>query len=175
MITWVVENMIAIGDADDGREATQEKFDATLCVAKDLDICDRKDPDVKDYTHVSRHKVGMIDGIGNHPLTFLSAVLLLEALIEQGKRVLVHCHAGQSRSVMVVAAWMAYKGIATLDEALAPLLPLRKAPIYRQDMYALAQQALGLVAAEFSLEHSKVPDERWQKAHQAFGKLKTLV
>ena len=143
MITYVTDE-IAIGDSQDARGITQDKFDAALCVAIDLDICDKVDPEVRSY-NVRRHKVGLYDGPGNHVLTFVSAVLLLEALVNQGKRVLVHCHAGQSRSPMVAAAWVAYKGRSSLDDALEQIMATRKLTIYRQDLYVLAQQALAIL------------------------------
>ena len=143
MITYVTDEL-AIGDSQDARYLTQDKFDAALCVAIDLDICDKEIPDVKTY-YVRRHKIGLYDGPGNHPLVFASAVLTLEGLISQNKRVLVHCHAGQSRSPMVAAAWVAYKGRTSLEDALEQIMAARKLTIYRQDLYALAQQALAIL------------------------------
>ena len=143
MITYVSDE-IAIGDSQDARAANQDKFDATLCVAIDLDICDKVDPDVRNY-NARRHKVGLYDGPGNHPMLFAAAVMTLESLVNQNKRVLVHCHAGQSRSVMVASAWVAYKKLSSLDDALAQIMATRKISIYRQDLYALAQQALEIL------------------------------
>lgn len=143
MITYVTDEL-AIGDSQDAREATQNTFDSSLCVAIDLDICDKVDPDVRNF-NVRRHKIGLYDGPGNHPLVFAAAVLTLEGLVSQGKRVLVHCHAGQSRSPMVAAAWVAYKGRTSLEDALEQIMAARKLTIYRQDLYALAQQALAIL------------------------------
>ena len=140
MITYVTDE-IAIGDSQDARGITQDKFDAALCVAIDLDICDKVDPEVRSY-NVRRHKVGLYDGPGNHPMLFAAAVLTLDGLVNQDKRVLVHCHAGQSRSVMVASAWVAYKKRSSLEDALAQIMASRKISIYRQDLYVLAQQAL---------------------------------
>jgi len=143
MITWITEQ-VAIGDADDSRGITQEKFEAALNVAVDLDICDKVDPEVRNF-NVRRHKAGLLDGAGNHPFMLVAAVLMLEGLVSQQKRVLVHCQAGQSRSVMVVSAWMAFKGLTTLDDALAKNLAIRKVDMYRDSMYALAVSALDLL------------------------------
>lgn len=134
MITWVTDN-IAIGDADDSRSADNKIFNATLNVAIDLDIED---------TFEWRHKVGLLDGIGNHPQTFLAAVLLLDSLVQQDKKVLVHCQSGTSRSVMVVSAWIKMKGYASLKEALDQIMPLRKVNYYRPELYELALKALGV-------------------------------
>src|SRR3954469_13291143 len=46
--------------------------------------------------------VELIDGSGNSPETFLRAVRLLGDLVSKHAPVLVHCHAGQSRSAAVV-------------------------------------------------------------------------
>lgn len=132
MISRITEE-VAIGDADAAREITNKDFDATLCVAIDLDIKDQ---------FKWRYKVGLLDGPGNHPNTFLAAVLLLDSLVANGKRVLVHCQAGTSRSVMVVSAWIASKGLTSLDDALVQIMKLRKVDQYRPNLYALAVSAL---------------------------------
>ena len=46
--------------------------------------------------------VELIDGRGNRPETFLRAVDLLKKLKTKHSPVLVHCHAGKSRSAAVV-------------------------------------------------------------------------
>ena len=142
MITYATEKL-AIGDSQDSRKATQDTFDAAICVAIDLDICDDVVNENAKSIKPRRHKVGLFDGPGNDVLTFVSAILLVESMMKNGKRVLVHCHAGMSRSVMVVAAWLTYKGIKpSLEEALTEIMPARKLIIYRQDLFNLAQNAL---------------------------------
>ena len=49
---------------------------------------------------------GMVDGPGNPPMAYQSAVLQLASLVALGKKVLVHCHKGESRSVAVVIAYL---------------------------------------------------------------------
>ena len=145
MITYATEKL-AIGDSQDSKNATQDKFDAAICVAIDLDIRDNHENENVRSTRPRRHKVGLFDGPGNDPMTFAAAIILLESLMKQNKRVLVHCHAGQSRSVMVVAAWLTYKGLVpSLEDALQKIMEQRKLTIYRQDLYALAQNALTYV------------------------------
>lgn len=150
MITKVTPQ-ISIGDAGDSRAATNETFDATLNVAIDLDIEDRGE-----HTHacrIRRHKIGMVDGPGNDILQMVAALILLHWLVTTGKRVLVHCHAGQSRSVMVCAAYLSLVGISSLDDALAKIMPLRKVDIYRQTLYILAQSAIPI--AKQVIEYGK--------------------
>lgn len=142
MITFITDE-IAIGDSQDAKNAINENFDAALNVAIDLDI---KDPPQDDSAkiRIKRHKVGLIDGRGNNPLTFAAAILLLHSLTQSNKLILVHCHAGQSRSVMVVAAWIAFKKLTSLDNALEQILPLRKVTTYRQDLYNTAKEAIAI-------------------------------
>lgn len=49
----------------------------------------------------------LIDGAGNQPGALALAVEALEALLRSHPPVLVHCHAGRSRSVVVVAGFLA--------------------------------------------------------------------
>lgn len=129
MITKITDQ-VSIGDSSDARHADNKLFDSTLNVAIDLDIQDG---------FRWRHKVGLLDGPGNHPATFFAAVVLLDSLVKSGKRVLVHCHAGQSRSVMVVAAWLtAQNPASSLDAHLNNVMASRKVDAYRQELYALA-------------------------------------
>ncbi len=142
MITFVTTK-IAIGDADDARAATAQDFEASLNVAVDLDI---EDPPSDDSSrlHIRRHKIGLVDGRGNDPLTMAAALLLLHSLVNNGKKVLVHCHAGQSRSVMVVAMYCDLTGISPIDDSLKKILKLRKVDNYRQDLYTTANEALSI-------------------------------
>ena len=50
--------------------------------------------------------IALIDGPGNDPRRFSRAVETLCELVEQLSPVLVHCHAGRSRSVAVVAGYL---------------------------------------------------------------------
>jgi len=140
MITYITDE-IAIGDAEDAKTITTEKFDATVNVAVDLNICDVVDPEIRNY-FVKRHKVGLVDGAGNDPLTFMAAVLLLHSLVKNGRRVLLHCQAGTSRSVMVGATYIAVLGYTSLDDALEQIMSMRKVGVYRMELYNLAQSVI---------------------------------
>jgi protein-tyrosine phosphatase len=133
---------VAIGNADDARTVTKEQFDAVLNVAIDLEILDLS---------VKRHKIGLIDGPGNDPMTFLLAVLFLYSLVKSGKRVLIHCHEGKSRSVMVCAIFVAIQEQISVDEALAKIMPARKVDVKRPALYELAQTTK-LLATEIILK-----------------------
>lgn len=133
MITKITDQ-VSIGDAEDARLASNRDFDAILNVAIDFDWRD-------DFKW--RHKVGLFDGPGNHPATFFAAVVLLESLVKSGKRVLVHCHGGKSRSVMVVAAWLTIQDPSSiLDAHLNNVMVTRKVTVYRTELYALAEHSI---------------------------------
>jgi len=59
------------------------------------------------------------DGPGNDPKLLRSAVEILEHLAMKAAPVLVHCHAGRSRSVVVVAAYLMRTSGLDADAALA--------------------------------------------------------
>lgn len=131
-----ITNLISIGDSEDARRADNKKYDAILNVAIDFDWRDG---------FKWRHKVGLLDGPGNHPATFFAAVVLLDSLIKSNKRVLVHCGAGMSRSVMVVAAWLAVQSPnGDLDQNLTAVMTARKVTTYRSELYHLAIQSMQL-------------------------------
>ena len=139
MITSVTPQ-IWVGDSQDARAAINSDFDATLNVAIDLDIEDKTDDVV--VRRLKRHKVGLIDGPGNPPLRMVAALILLHTIVKSGIKVLVHCHAGQSRSVMICAMYCDIAGIAPFNEALPKIMAQRKVEICRSDLYATATFAL---------------------------------
>lgn len=59
-----------------------------------------------------------IDGPGNDPWLVRQAVLTLEKFVKQSPKVLVHCRAGRSRSVVIVAAWMMRTAKLSPEDAL---------------------------------------------------------
>ena len=144
---------IFIGNAEDARRAINSDFDSTLNLAIDLDIQDNLDEVV--IRRLKRHKVGLVDGPGNPPLRMVAALLLLHTIVESGITVLVHCQAGMSRSVMVVAAYLDMVGVSNLDDSLAKIMPLRKVDQYSVAMYNLAQSALPIAKQVIKYEKHK--------------------
>jgi protein-tyrosine phosphatase len=66
--------------------------------------------------------VRLIDGPGNMPRDFEQAVLALESLMnDSAEVVLIHCHAGVSRSPTICATYLAKKNKTTFDEAVASI------------------------------------------------------
>ena len=69
------------------------------------------------YSNIRLH-----DGPGNLPEDFHQAVMALESLMnDPAEVVLVHCHAGVSRSPTICATYLAMKNKITFDEAVATI------------------------------------------------------
>jgi hypothetical protein len=144
MITFITNN-IAIGNSSDARNAknrtfenTTDYFDSILNVAIDLDIEDG---------FKWRHKVGLLDGPGNHPYTFISAVILLAALSHDGRRVLIHCHEGKSRSVMVASTYLSIVEGVDFDDKLKQVMDLRGVDVKRPALYELSIATISTISS----------------------------
>jgi protein-tyrosine phosphatase len=72
--------------------------------------------------------VPLIDGRGNPPEVFLRAVRTLKHLTAKHAPVLVHCHAGQSRSAAVVCKFFMKEGDG-LAQAMKKITAKRKVAI----------------------------------------------
>lgn len=127
MITMITDK-IGIGDSSDGRQVPSV-IDAVLNVAVDLDI-----PPTQGK--VFRHKIGLLDGPGNDDMLLLAAVLTLHSLNKRHNRILVHCHEGKSRSIMVVAAYVSIVGGMEFDRVLKEIMNARDVTEYRPALYA---------------------------------------
>ncbi|MDA1193022.1 MAG: dual specificity protein phosphatase [Candidatus Poribacteria bacterium] len=104
-----ITDRIAIGnwrEASDIDLLRDEGVTAVLNVAYNIDLMFPEARDENAYA-VEYHKVGLIDGMGNHATTLLAAVLTLHQLLDRHERVIVHCQAGISRSVTVVTMYLA--------------------------------------------------------------------
>jgi protein-tyrosine phosphatase len=73
--------------------------------------------------------VELIDGAGNPPERFLRAVRLLRDLAASHPPVLVHCHAGQSRSAAVICKFFMQEEGNTLAEAMRRITSKRQVAI----------------------------------------------
>ena len=72
--------------------------------------------------------IELIDGAGNPPARFLRAVKLLGELVLENPPVLIHCHAGQSRSAAVVCKYFMQTG-DSLGEAMRRITSKRRVAI----------------------------------------------
>ena len=99
---WITDQ-IAIGDALDAVNHAPE-FDSILCLLSDC---------CGDRTDIDGYCVPLHDGPGNSREHVLAAIDFIAAQVENGLRVLVHCRAGRSRSVCIVAAYlMRHQGLS---------------------------------------------------------------
>lgn len=92
---WITDQ-IAIGDALDAVNHAPQ-FDSILCLLSDC--CGER-------TDIDGYCVPLHDGSGNSREHVLAAIDFIAAQVENGLRVLVHCRAGRSRSVCIVAGYL---------------------------------------------------------------------
>jgi protein-tyrosine phosphatase len=93
---WITDQ-VAIGNYLDAA-TLPPGVDAVLCLKEDC--CDEGREDVEVLC------VPLIDGPGNDPRGVREAVRFIADVVAAGERILVHCHAGRSRSVAVVARYL---------------------------------------------------------------------
>jgi len=122
-----ITNDIWIGssiEANDRDALLREGIHSILC----LDGCQRE---VKaDELGVRQiDVVELVDGRGNRPEVFLRAVELLKILKRKHSPVLVHCHAGQSRSAAVVCKFFMKEEGDSLGQAMKRITAKRKVSI----------------------------------------------
>jgi protein-tyrosine phosphatase len=111
-------------DAADGRAQEAAGIKAILC----LDGCMLGKSAAE--AGVERVEVvELIDGKGNSPEKFLRAVSLLGELVSKHAPVLVHCHAGQSRSAAVVCKYLMQEDGNSLGEAMKRITGKRRVAI----------------------------------------------
>ena len=89
--------MIAIGNYLDAESVTDE-VDAILCLK--YECCDENTTDLDILV------LPIVDGAGNDIRLVEEAVKYISDIVSDGGRVLVHCHAGRSRSVCIVARYL---------------------------------------------------------------------
>lgn len=108
---WITDS-IAIGDFTDVESAPAE-VDAILCLKQDC--CDEEN------TNVDVFCLPMVDGAGNDLRLVGHAVDFIDDVVSSGEKILVHCHAGRSRSVCVVARYFMIKHRLTSHQALSKI------------------------------------------------------
>jgi protein-tyrosine phosphatase len=96
--------------AADLAKENPHKITAVLCVHQVMDY--PKNPDIV-YMHVP-----FADGEGIPLKAFVQCLGWLKYMYENGHTIYIHCAAGISRSVTIMASFMHYAGIAEFNEAL---------------------------------------------------------
>ena len=100
---WITDQ-IALGNFLDAARVRPGDVDAILCLRPGCACEERDDIDVE--------FVPLKDGSGNSAADIHEAFDFLRTSVAGNERVFVHCHAGRSRSVCLVAAWlMAERGM----------------------------------------------------------------
>jgi protein-tyrosine phosphatase len=107
---WITDN-IAVGNFLDARNASKKELDAVLCLAPN---CCTEDNDELDVLCIT-----LLDGAGNNQRMIADAIDFIHDIVSNGERILVHCHAGRSRSVCMVARYFMIKQRLTSHQALA--------------------------------------------------------
>ncbi len=113
---WITDQ-IAIGNFLDAQALTAE-VSAVLCLKEGCPCGERDDVDAI--------QVPLIDGMGNAEADIAEAVDFIREIVNRGDRILVHCHAGRSRSVVVVARYLMERQGITGDEALSMIAVKRE-------------------------------------------------
>ena len=113
---WITET-IAIGTFLEARNRTL-RVDAGIRSIICLDAVLR-DPDESSLDVDEYEVIDFADGPGNDPRLFDQAVRLVGLLSEQSPKLLVHCRAGRSRSVVVVAGYLMRQRHWSCDKAIA--------------------------------------------------------
>jgi protein-tyrosine phosphatase len=109
---WITAD-IAVGNVEDAlalRESEAAEVESVLCLSGFPTLSYL--PDLQ-WTGVS-----MVDGPGNDPGLFLQALQAIQAALDAGRRILVHCMEGRSRSVLVVSLYLAVTRGVPLAEAM---------------------------------------------------------
>jgi predicted protein tyrosine phosphatase len=112
-----ITDTIAIGnfiDAEDRATREAAGIRSILCLNGLLQGCKPADCGVEALTCFN-----LTDGSGNDPWIFGRAVKIVVHYALQHPKLLVHCHAGRSRSVMVVACHLVRQNAWDLRQAVA--------------------------------------------------------
>src|SRR5437868_2825673 len=110
---WITEK-IAIGNFVDATNCDllqQHAFRSILCL-------DSRVPPPK-IDGIARHVIHLIDEPGDQIETLRRAVATLQQLLLTASPVLVHCYAGRSRSVIVLAAYFMRTTNCSPEDAIA--------------------------------------------------------
>lgn len=102
MISWVTDQ-VGITDLDGGIEAAQEDGLVVICLVPPNNPGALFQFDLREHPFSK----GMMDGI----------TMVINALVNNDKKVVVHCYAGVERSPLTVAWWISRTQHLTIDEA----------------------------------------------------------
>ena len=102
-LDWITDQ-IAIGNAMESRDAELIREQGIRSVLSLDGTMVGREEAFPQYSSIRAYR--LIDGAGNDPGLYLRVIQSLAALHRSSPPVLVHCHAGRSRSVVVVAGFL---------------------------------------------------------------------
>ena len=112
-MNWITDT-IAIGNYLEARDTALHRrhgIRSVLCLDGSLE---GHDPALLDLADIE--VFALVDGPGNLPMQFFQAVSLVAQMSQATPNLLVHCHAGRSRSAVVVAGHlMCTRGLSPAD------------------------------------------------------------
>lgn len=108
---WITAD-IAVGNVEDALaiRGPELAVDSVLCLSGF--------PTLSHLPGLCWSGVPLVDGPGNEPRQFLEALRVIHSEREAGRRILVHCMEGRSRSVLLVALYLAAAGDHALDHGI---------------------------------------------------------
>ncbi|MEK6881265.1 MAG: dual specificity protein phosphatase family protein [Nanoarchaeota archaeon] len=117
MIAQLTENLFLSGKDEvlDMEKLKEFNITAILNVAYQVN-----DPEYKDFLMV---KIGLHEFSPNPDFFKDLAIIVLSTLIDNGYKVLVHCHAGAHRSPYIAFRYLAEKQNKTIDQIYQEMMP----------------------------------------------------
>lgn len=106
---WITEN-IAIGNIIDIKNISSRVFDSVLCL---IENCCSEEEEEYDVMNIP-----LKDSSGNSSVSIKNAIDFIDDAVSYNEKILVHCHAGRSRSVCIVARYLMLKQGLTSQQAL---------------------------------------------------------
>jgi len=108
-VDWITDQ-IAIGNYIDAREIKSGTVDSILCLIENC--CNQQS------TEFDVLNIPLFDGAGNNNVSFDDCVDFIDETVSSNQKILVHCHAGRSRSVCIVARYFMIKQGLTSHQAI---------------------------------------------------------
>ena len=114
---WITEN-IAIGNYLDAAKAHDKGISSILCLREN---CCSEDNELVDVLAIP-----LLDGPGNQLRNIKDALDYIDEIVKANENILVHCHAGRSRSVCIVARYLMESRALTSHQALSLIESIRE-------------------------------------------------
>lgn len=118
MIAKLTENLFLSGESEAHNIDKLKELGITAILNVGYQVTS---PNHKDFLMV---KVGLHEFDPNPDFFKRLAVKVLDSLIKNGNKVLIHCHAGAHRSPYIAFRYLAEKNNKTLDEVYREMMPL---------------------------------------------------